>query len=214
MGSGDEYLKMTDPTALEEKVRATDPQLTSSGASLVRGWNLGTLHRSGPEACTVHGGQKRPREGATLTKVTQHIRARGQEQARPVQQTDPESRPERQGTGEGPASHSSSAQEHAGDQHTVWVHARPRPRPRAYARSRAHMHPRTWTRPAGSKPEGEGAASTKNFWAGELEGERDGKRRHCFSTRPFPLPSALARHPGLPWRLPRKLWKHRCNEVT
>ena len=37
MGSGDEYLKMTDPTALEEKVRATDPQLTSSGASLVRG---------------------------------------------------------------------------------------------------------------------------------------------------------------------------------
>lgn len=29
-----------------------------------------------------------------MTKVAQPIRARGQEQARPVQQTDPESRPE------------------------------------------------------------------------------------------------------------------------
>ena len=121
-------------------------------------------YRPGPGACIVHGGQKWPREGATLAKVTQHIRPRGQEQGRPVQQADLESRPERQGTGEGLASRSASSQEHAGDQHTcLSARVRPRARPCAYARSRARMCPRAWPRPAGSKAEGEGAASTKNF---------------------------------------------------
>lgn len=52
----------------------------------------------------------------------------------------------------------------AGDQHTcVSARTRPRARLRACARSPARMRPRPWPRPAGSKPEGEGAASTKHF---------------------------------------------------